>query len=234
MISRWLGEFPREQFFSEHFERLPLAQPGSAREVIRYLNWETMGRLLASGPDLLVTANGRLLAETRPPENGGELQVLFDHGISVVIRKAERHDDALRELAESFEQELGGDVTLQVFATPAGTNSFGWHYDCEDVFIAQTAGVKEYFLRRNSVNPQPTIDAMPSDMQFEKETSPLIAATLIPGDWLYIPSGWWHYGRCQETALSLSVGVLMPRARGSLSAAALEAYEWHDGATGDK
>jgi ribosomal protein L16 Arg81 hydroxylase len=108
-----------------------------------------------------------------------------------------------------------GDVSIQVYATPAGYRSFGWHYDCEDVFIVQTSGMKEYLLRRNTVNPAPTIDAMPRDMRLELETSPAIACTLIAGDWLYIPRGWWHVAAAIENSLSISVGVLTPAARGS-------------------
>ena len=40
-----------------------------------------------------------------------------------------------------------GTPQVQVFATPAGTHGFGWHYDLEDVFIAQTAGMKDYYFR---------------------------------------------------------------------------------------
>ncbi len=29
--------------------------------------------------------------------------------------------------------------------------TFGWHYDFEDVFIAQTLGTKDYYFRDNTV-----------------------------------------------------------------------------------
>jgi 50S ribosomal protein L16 3-hydroxylase len=50
-------------------------------------------------------------------------------------------------------------------------------------------------------------------MQFGRETSPLIASTLVAGDWLYIPRGWWHMARAADDSLSISVGVLSPAAR---------------------
>jgi ribosomal protein L16 Arg81 hydroxylase len=105
---------------------------------------------------------------------------------------------------------------VQAYATPGGFRSFGWHYDCEEVFIVQTSGTKQFSLRRNTVNPRPTLDAMPADMHFERETSaPVIETTLIAGDWIYIPRGWWHIGRGVEDALSLSIGVLAEEARGA-------------------
>jgi ribosomal protein L16 Arg81 hydroxylase len=136
----------------------------------------------------------------------------FRQGCSLVLRRCERHDDVLRSLATQVASEAEGDVSIQVYATPAGFHSFGWHYDCEDVFIAQTRGAKEYFLRENTVNPRPTLDAKPHDMHFERETTPIMASYLIAGDALYIPRGWWHVARCVEPSLSISVGVLSPDA----------------------
>lgn len=139
---------------------------------------------------------------------------LFDEGWSLVLRRCERNDPALQMLATEFGAAMPGDVSIQIYATPKGFQSFGWHYDCENVFIAQTAGVKRYFLRRNTINPAPRLDAMPRDMQFERETTPMMETTLIPGDWLHIPRGWWHAAKATEDALSISVGVLSHEAAG--------------------
>ena len=56
---------------------------------------------------------------------------------------------------------------------------------------------------------------MPRDMHYERETTPAIACTLIAGDWLYIPRGFWHVALASRDALSISVGLLTPAARGS-------------------
>lgn len=164
----------------------------------------------------MIARSGKLLDVPVPRSRNAFLN-LFSEGCSFVVREAERHDAGIRAIADSFERDMGGLVTIQVFVTPPGHFGFGWHYDCEDVFIAQTAGVKEYVLRENTVNPEPTIDAMPSDMQFERENSQLVACTMAAGDFLYIPRGWWHMGRATEPSLGLSVGVLSDRARGTLS-----------------
>jgi ribosomal protein L16 Arg81 hydroxylase len=92
--------------------------------------------------------------------------------------------------------------------------------DCKDVFIVQTSGSKDYRLRANTVNPRPTIDAMPRDMRFELERTPVIACTLLPGDWLYVPRGFWHVAHARDDSLSLSIGVLTPQARGARPARA--------------
>lgn len=213
MITDWLGAMPRETFLQEHFHKAPLAQPRSARRAIPFLQWETLDAILDQGGAEGFVAKQGALSREELPKSSTEFRALFADGNSVVVRRAEDHDARLRFLADSFAQELDAPVTIQLFATPAGYHGFGWHYDVEDVFLALTDGRKEYFLRQNTVNPVPTIDNVPADMQYEKETSPTMAATLITGDWLYIPSGWWHVGRSHEHSLSLSVGVLSARAR---------------------
>lgn len=69
----------------------------------------------------------------------------------------------------------------------------------------QTHGQKDYYFRENTVAREP-----PSTVAFQRlgrETSPLMMATLLPGDLLSIPSRWWHMAHCIETSLSVSVGI---------------------------
>lgn len=214
MLTRWLGGMPLADFYREHFQKAPLAKPSAAHDAVPLLTWDHIARLVAAKPrpDTMVVRNGKLL-DGREPGSLGEAQDLFGAGCSIVMRRLERHDDGLAALAKRIGAEVEGEVSIQAYATPRSFSSFGWHYDCEDVFIIQTAGTKEYFLRANTVNPVPRLSAMPRDMQYEKETTPTIACTLVAGDWLYVPSGWWHVARALDDALSISVGVLTARAR---------------------
>jgi ribosomal protein L16 Arg81 hydroxylase len=49
-------------------------------------------------------------------------------------------------------------------------------------------------------------------MMFERETTPLLSVRLAPGDWLYIPPGWWHEARAESDAITLAVGMMSPAA----------------------
>jgi ribosomal protein L16 Arg81 hydroxylase len=129
-------------------------------------------------------------------------------GIGLVIHRAEEHDAALAELAASLTQSIPGEVHVQLFVTPGGTHGFGWHYDDEDVFIVQTDGTKDYFFRDNTVERYRPPGAAPDFSRFGHEASPIGTARLIAGDWLYIPSRWWHVAKCIDDSLSISLGVL--------------------------
>jgi ribosomal protein L16 Arg81 hydroxylase len=101
---------------------------------------------------------------------------------------------------------------VHAYITPPDQYGFSWHYDAEEVFILQTTGRKEYALRKNTVNPWPIEETLPADMHYEREIMPMMKCTLSAGDWLYIPSGWWHKASALagEPAISLALGV-MPR-----------------------
>src|SRR5690606_12139770 len=90
-----------------------------------------------------------------------------------------------------------------------------WHYDAEDVFIVQTAGRKEYSLRKNTVNPWPLVETIPDDMRYERELMPMMRVELRAADWLYIPCGYWHKADAlpdADAAISLAIGVMAPAA----------------------
>jgi 50S ribosomal protein L16 3-hydroxylase len=217
MIRAWLAGTPLEleTFLATHFEREPFVQASTAAEAVPLLDWDVVARLLAAKADVLVVRKGRLVPEATPAHLPAA-RALLRESCSLVIRGCDLHDRGLGGLAQAVEAEIGGEAAIQAFVSAVGSRSFGWHYDCEDVFIAQTIGIKEYQLRRNTVNPSPTIDAMPRDMHYERETSTtVLACTLVPGDWLYIPRGWWHVGRAIEESLSISIGLLGEAARGS-------------------
>jgi ribosomal protein L16 Arg81 hydroxylase len=145
-----------------------------------------------------------------PPQTPADAQRLVGEGYTLLVKHAERHDERLAELARGFAADLAGEVNIHMYCTPAEQYGFAWHYDAEEVFIVQTTGRKEYSLRKNTVNPWPLEETLPADMKYEREIMPLMKCQLAAGDWLYIPSGYWHMASASETAISLAIGV-MPR-----------------------
>jgi 50S ribosomal protein L16 3-hydroxylase len=210
-LAAWLAPDDCASFIANHLGRTPYAAAGQARDALPLFDWQTVDRVLKSDKalDVLTVARGRLV-DVRAPRSSGEARRLMHAGVSVVVRASERHDAGLRALADSFERVLPGEVHVQLYLTPAGTNSYGWHYDFEDVFIAQTAGVKDYYFRANTVTRDAHLGESLDFTAVTRETAPLLASRLVAGDWLYLPSRWWHLVKCVEDSLSISVGVMPP------------------------
>lgn len=203
MLREWLAPTPVAEFARTHLQRRPCAAAGTTAGAVAIGDWDLLGRVLAAGPDVLVVTRGSLLA-VEPPRSLAELGVLMAAGIGLCVRHAERCDPALAALAAAFAADLPGEVQVQLFVTPGGTHGFSWHFDSEDVFIAQTIGVKDYYFRANTVAPEGPAGDFD---RFTREVTPLATARLVPGDFLYIPARWWHMARCLRDALSISLGV---------------------------
>jgi hypothetical protein len=211
MLAEWLGSVGVEDFQRDYLHRSAWALPHSAHGAIALLDWEVLDEILraALAVDTIVCARGNRLRYP-PPTNLDELRAYMRMGVGLCMRHTEQCHPKLAVLAADFARLLLAEVQVQIFVTPGGTHGFGWHYDEEDVFIAQTVGVKDYYMRENTVEREAPFP--PRDFSaYHHESSPLQTATLVPGDFLYIPSRWWHMALCREDALSLSVGVRMDR-----------------------
>lgn len=212
MFRDWLAADGVRTFVDTIFKQKPHARMGAAGDDAR-LGWDVFDRVLASElpVDVLTVARGRLVPVPAPRSAADVMQLLrLGPGISTVVRASERHDDALAALARSFTDVLPGEVHVQLYATPAGSHSFGWHYDFEDVFIAQALGIKDYYFRDNTVARTARLGDALDFSCIRSERSPLLTSRLLPGDFLYIPRRWWHLVTCVEDSLSISVGVMAP------------------------
>jgi len=209
LVSDWL--LPRDVawFTANHLSGMPYAAPGGATSALSLFTWETVEAVLRSDDplDVLTVSAGRVI-DAPQPRSLVDVARLMRLGVSVVVRASERHDAGLGALAASFERAFPGEVHVQLYITPAGTNSYGWHYDFEQVFIAQTAGVKDYYFRENTLAREVVLGDRLDFTSFSREVSPVFSARLIAGDWLYLPARWWHLVKCVEDSLSISVGVM--------------------------
>jgi 50S ribosomal protein L16 3-hydroxylase len=195
------------------FGRAPFASPDCAQGLVKLFDWDTLDRVLAhpeldreSKSDVLVVKQGRLLP-TRPPRSLAQARLLLAAGSSLVVRHSQQLDPSLGELAARFTREVPGTPQVQLFITPAKQRGFGWHYDAEEVFVVQTVGTKEYFFKENTINPRPAPAPSYDFSGILRERTATLACTLVAGDWLYLPSGWWHAATALEDSLSISVGI---------------------------
>jgi 50S ribosomal protein L16 3-hydroxylase len=215
-LATWLGDLSVTQFYRSHLGQQPLSRVGTVPACA--LSWERLHALLAAQVDLWVVAAGQLVEGVPAPRDERALTALFQQGVGIVARHPERHDVHIAELSAALACDLPGDQRILVFATPGGHNGFGWHYDAEDVFVLQVAGDKQYFFRRNTIDPDPTRGAQPSFASYRRETTPIMTCRLIAGDMLYLPRGMWHVAHAREHSLSISIGVFPNLQQRALSA----------------
>jgi ribosomal protein L16 Arg81 hydroxylase len=217
-LERLLPPDRRATFVRENYLKLPYAEPGGCKGLTHLGAWEVIEHILAR-PDvdaLLGRAGQRY--DGAWPADVRQLRALLAEGYTLGIRHAERHHAGLAELAEGFRRDFLAPINVHLYCTPAEHPGFGWHYDAEEVFILQTQGGKEWWLRKNTVNPWPLVETIPADMRYEREIMPALRCTLLAGDWLYIPAGYWHRTQAGAESISLSVGVL--------AASALDVYDF--------
>lgn len=213
ILDRLLGDAAKAEFLDRHFSRLPFSRPGGAAAFADLGSEATIRAILAAkDPDVMVVRQGVRWGETRVP-SFDEMRGLHAEGWTLVARNAERHDEGLAALARDFAADFGAPINIHLYGSPPGQKGFGWHYDVEEVFVLQTRGRKTYRLRKNTVHPWPVLETMPRDLQFEREITPVMECALAAGDWLYIPSGWWHVATTgEEASVTLAVGVMSPAA----------------------
>lgn len=210
-LQKLLGEIPASQFLEKHFTRLPFSAPGGAASFTDQLNWNVIEKIIQEDKSVLrVVKDGKMVSDY-VKLTFSEARARFNEGCTLLVRFAEKSDSNLKKLADEFSHPFRTEVDIQLYCTPEGHNAFGWHYDVEEVFILQCQGSKHYTIRPNTIHPNPLVKSIPKDQGYELEKSTAaIQVTLEQGDWLYIPSGWWHRAETRKESMHISIG-LMPR-----------------------
>jgi len=196
-----------ETFLREQYLKLPFARAGGCRHLMSLASWDRVGQILQQpGADVVAGRAGEQWAG-KLPASLDEARAVLAAGYMLGIRHSERHDAGLAALAAGFQADFLAPIDIHLFCTPADHPGYGWHYDAEEVFMLQLAGRKEWWLRKNTVNPWPLMETLPADMRYDREIMPVMRCTLQAGDWLYVPAGYWHRTQSGEESISLSVGV---------------------------
>ncbi|KAA1417864.1 cupin [Nocardioides humilatus] len=121
---------------------------------------------------------------------------LFEGGATVVFQGLHRYWPPLMNLVAELELELGHPCQANAYLTPPGSQGFALHSDSHDVFVFQTAGVKQWEVHGQDG---------PEDLLLE------------PGLSLYFPTGTPHAARAQETvSLHVTIGINQLTWRGLL------------------
>lgn len=205
-----VGEDPKANFLTKHFTKLPFSRPGGSEKFKHLLNWEMVEEIFKKNQSVLrIVKDGLMVKDYVENMSFDEARDYHKKGNTLLLRFAEKSSPLLQEVCDDFKKSFHTEVDIQLYCTPEGHNAFGWHYDVEEVFILQTKGSKSYSIRPNTIHPNPLVRSIPKDLHYEEEKTPIeIKVTLKEGDFLYIPSGWWHIARTESESMHISVGLM--------------------------
>lgn len=133
-------------------------------------------------------------------------------GATLVLQGLHRLWPPLTEFAGELATQLGHPVQVNAYLTPPGATGFAAHYDVHDVFVLQVAGDKRWVVHE-PVHPlplrtEPWTDRRAAVAATARQTEPVLATVLRPGDALYLPRGYLHAAEAQAgRTLHLTVGV---------------------------
>ena len=211
-LSRLLGGLDVDRFLSCSYLKVPFAGEKAAVPWSESEDSATLQSLLeASGANVVVGKQGTHYAGSQP-RGMQEAQEVGKQGYTLDVRGVQNFHPGIAEIARVFSAVFQAPVDVHLFVTPARQPGFGWHYDAEEVFVLQIRGEKLWQLQKNTVHPWPLIDGIPENQKHEREITPVQQCRLSPGDWLYIPGGYWHRTTADSWSMSLSIGVNAPTA----------------------
>lgn len=112
-----------------------------------------------------------------------KIEQAFKQGHTILVKNLEKWNQAIVDKCN----ELGGDINVHLYASPAAGSGFGWHSDDRDVYVYLQFGSKKFEVRQPDGVEQSFL--------------------LTPGSCLYIPYGVKHRGISENVdSLHLSFG----------------------------
>ncbi|MGE2836146.1 cupin domain-containing protein [Mycobacterium sp. SMC-4] len=229
MLSRCVGVDPAE-FATTYWGRQPLLTRSGAlpRDFDDLLSTTAVDELLAErgvrAPFIRLARDGSVLArdcylgpagfgaEVTDQVDSAKVLAQFASGASIVLQGLHRLWPPMIDFVRAMVDDLGHPVQANAYITPPSNRGFEPHYDVHDVFVLQTAGHKHWTVHAPvHVDPlpsQPWTDHRDAVARRAADDDPVIDTVLSPGDALYLPRGWVHSARAEDTvSIHLTVGV---------------------------
>lgn len=195
-----------DDFLRHTYGSKPLHIPGSRTRFSHLLTWEALSRIVLlhrpQGPRVRFAKEGISIAEDeysgRTCLEGeslcllrlGKVKQLLREDSTLIVDAIDEAHDPIGDLCRMLEAELGSRFFVDAFASWQHKQGFNTHWDPEDVFVLQLAGVKRWrVLKPKRLHPTPQDKALAEP---PPDHEPAWQGELNPGDLLYIPGGWWH------------------------------------------
>ncbi|MFN8167666.1 MAG: cupin domain-containing protein [Candidatus Nanopelagicales bacterium] len=178
-------------------------------------------------PASAYTRSGGIGASIADQVDADRLAALLADGSTLVLQGLHRAWPRVQALVTDLTVDLGHPVQANAYLTPPAAQGFSAHYDTHDVVVVQLAGTKHWTVHPPAVPVETGLaewtqhrDAVAAAAQGE----PAYDGPLAPGDVLYLPRGWIHAARANDTmSLHLTLGIHPFTGRHVLDAAVAEA-----------
>ncbi len=206
-----LGGLTPEEFLRDYWQKKPLLIRGAMKDVGPEIDRDWLFRL-ATRDDV----ESRLI-EFRDPqwhlENGpfrpSRFKRLPESDWTVLVQTVNHHVPHIDRILWQFDfiPFARLDDLMISYAPPGGT--VGPHFDSYDVFLLQVGGKKRWQI--SSQEDTRLVEGSPLKIlqTFEAEQT----FDLEPGDMLYLPPRYAHYGVAQEPGMTYSIGFRAPTAQ---------------------
>jgi len=120
--------------------------------------------------------------------NAAKLAQLFEQGASLVVGRLPPNRHGLEAICQAVKLQIGENVWSGAIVSTGTSLAIELHYDAYDLIILQVEGTKRWRIYGSPVdNP---IKGMPD--QKPPSGDPIFSEILQPGDFLFVPSGYWH------------------------------------------
>ena len=197
--------------------------PGRTGRFTDLLSWSELNAILEqhrlTPPRLKLYKDGQPLDPAQyltssifgvPRLDAGGLATCLAQGASLILDDAQEVAPGVRELMQSFQDELRTDAFANLYAGWHSQKAFHIHWDPQEAFVIQLSGRKRWRVYqptrqhplKNDIEPPP-----------QPTAGPAWEGVLADGDTLYIPRGWWHEAfPLNEPSLHLTISLTPPTA----------------------
>ncbi|WP_259781808.1 cupin domain-containing protein [Aestuariispira ectoiniformans] len=208
-----IAPISEEEFFASYYDKKPLYIPGQLEKFGHIMNWDALNRILnmsaywSTATLQLVKDRERIPAaaycETALGSTGQSTmrpnaKKVTDHlhaGASLVLNDIDTLTPEVAAVADALEKTLNGKAQSNLYCSWKQRQAFFSHFDTHDVYALHFEGEKTWRIYENRM-PHPIrhsrFTSTGPDFDRENRGEVMMEITMKPGDFLYLPRGWYH------------------------------------------
>lgn len=204
-------ELPAD-FYLRYWQREPLFIPNAIANFAGPISGDELAGLAC-----LPTVESRLVIERdcavawevrHGPFERQEFANLPESHWTLLVHAVDHWDDAVSALHRLFPEIPNWRIDDVMVSYAVDGGSVGPHSDSYDVFLLQGAGSRRWHLGGNVESNAPLQSH--NELRLLKEFSPVREYLLRPGDALYLPPNYAHWGIAEGECMTFSLGYRAP------------------------